>query len=348
MADIDYQDFAVYALENDGTYNELEIEEDNLEEILHEEEVFLVVKQELRRLFIWKGPKSPVRKRFISSRVASKMQEQVRKDSGRHLKIVSVDAGDETIEFLSAFNLQPFEATGQLEDMRYIRNAEKEKQKQEEYKKQLEARKKQQQKGYQSPLLAEMSDEDKEKLKSQMDIADTSAQPSVATTMANQAGLGSRRPSTSRPASVRKKAPSSRKRSRITKAKVDKIINEVTEQDPPDGLKRMNIIIQKDLYAPSVTKSIVLGKEVEKVGWSKVKELPEGHVVLDMKKIRIYIDDEFNEIKAIELFDKDTGNENEKSKKKGKSESKKSSSGKKGNKKDKEKQDRKLPDIPTG
>ena len=49
------------------------------------------------------------------------------KDARYHrCKIVSVDAGDEPIEFLNAFRLESMEVTERLADMRYVRNIERE------------------------------------------------------------------------------------------------------------------------------------------------------------------------------------------------------------------------------
>ena len=72
---IEYQEFLCYTLENDGTHMEMEVEEESIEEKLNPDDVLIFVKQDMRRLWIWKGPKAPVRKRFISSRVAAKIKK---------------------------------------------------------------------------------------------------------------------------------------------------------------------------------------------------------------------------------------------------------------------------------
>ncbi|MFX1312311.1 MAG: hypothetical protein ACFFHD_06830, partial [Promethearchaeota archaeon] len=115
--------FMVYELDDSGERRELNITQDQIEDILNPEQVLVIVREDLRRIFIWKGGKSPVRKRFISSRVAQTLQEELRKDSRYHrCKIVSVDAGDEPVEFLDAFQLESMEVTERLPDMRYVRN----------------------------------------------------------------------------------------------------------------------------------------------------------------------------------------------------------------------------------
>ena len=86
---------------------EIEADVDNISALFTNEGVYLFVRYDLRRIYIWKGPKSPVRKRFISSRVGSKIQEASSK-IGMHLKIVSVDAGDEPVEFLRNFKIESY------------------------------------------------------------------------------------------------------------------------------------------------------------------------------------------------------------------------------------------------
>ena len=82
--------FMVYELDDSGDKIKLEIEEKQLQETMLPEQVLVIVREDLRRIFIWKGPKSPVRKRFISSRVASALQDELMKDARYHrCKIVS-------------------------------------------------------------------------------------------------------------------------------------------------------------------------------------------------------------------------------------------------------------------
>ncbi|HMF31906.1 MAG TPA: hypothetical protein VKK79_10845, partial [Candidatus Lokiarchaeia archaeon] len=122
----DYKDFTVYSLEDTGEIREItDVDQYNVQPILDPKEVFMLVRQDLRRLFIWKGSVSPVRKRFISARRASLLQEEIRKAGGRALKIVSVDQGDEPGEFLEAFRLKSMVVTEVLEDLRYVRNVDR-------------------------------------------------------------------------------------------------------------------------------------------------------------------------------------------------------------------------------
>jgi hypothetical protein len=104
----------VYELDDSGKlrpvyilYPNLGINENQLKYMLYPKKVLLIVREDLRRIYIWKGAESPIRDRFVSSRVASALQEEMMKDARYHpCKIVSVDAGDEPAEFLNSFGLK--------------------------------------------------------------------------------------------------------------------------------------------------------------------------------------------------------------------------------------------------
>lgn len=101
-----YERFMVYELDDSGEKRRVDLTEDNLQSflILHPEQVFVIIREDLRRIFIWKGPKSSTRKIFVSSRKTIALQEELRRELGlRPCKIISVDMGDEPLEFLEAF-----------------------------------------------------------------------------------------------------------------------------------------------------------------------------------------------------------------------------------------------------
>ncbi|MFX0175289.1 MAG: hypothetical protein ACFE85_03550, partial [Candidatus Hodarchaeota archaeon] len=116
-----YHDFMVYELEDTGerrrlSITESEFREENGNGILHPEQVAIIVKEELRRIFIWKGVQSPVRKKFIASRVASDLQNELYKLGNFHrCKVVSVDQGEEPQEFLNAFGFKRDELLKKVE-----------------------------------------------------------------------------------------------------------------------------------------------------------------------------------------------------------------------------------------
>ncbi|MFX0042189.1 MAG: hypothetical protein ACFE8L_04700 [Candidatus Hodarchaeota archaeon] len=108
-----YSNFMIYALKDTGERERLNITEqefsqNNGSKVLNESQVALIVKEDIRRIYIWNGMTSPVRKKFIASRVATELQQELIFSAKFHrCKIVSVDQGDEPQEFLTAFGFKP-------------------------------------------------------------------------------------------------------------------------------------------------------------------------------------------------------------------------------------------------
>lgn len=104
-----YENFMVFSLHDSGEKERINITEtdfleNNGTKILNPKQVVLIVNEELRRIYIWKGSLSSVRKKFIASRVASELQSELTKSAYFHrCKIISVDQGDEPYEFLHNF-----------------------------------------------------------------------------------------------------------------------------------------------------------------------------------------------------------------------------------------------------
>ncbi|MFX0144389.1 MAG: hypothetical protein ACFE9C_09950, partial [Candidatus Hodarchaeota archaeon] len=75
-----HEKFMVYELDDSGEKKKIKVDEDKLQVFLisHPEQVFVIIREDLRRIFIWKGPKSPIRKRFVSSRSTIALQEELR------------------------------------------------------------------------------------------------------------------------------------------------------------------------------------------------------------------------------------------------------------------------------
>ncbi len=107
-----YTDFMIFKVKDTGEDFRLNITEEafrqnNGNEVLHPLQVAIIIKEQLRRIYIWKGISSTVRNKFIASRVASELQRDLMNSSNFHrCKIVSVDQGDEPEEFLNAFGFQ--------------------------------------------------------------------------------------------------------------------------------------------------------------------------------------------------------------------------------------------------
>ena len=110
--------FFAYKLENTGERKEIFFFEKDLTHFLNPNHVLLLVREDLRRIFIWKGAQSSVKKRFMSSKVARDLQQELMKDDLNQLyKIISVDQGDEVQEFLDVFKLKSMKVKESSIDM---------------------------------------------------------------------------------------------------------------------------------------------------------------------------------------------------------------------------------------
>jgi len=107
-----YTDFMIFEVKDNGEHSRLEITEESFRQnngnnVLQPLQTVIIVKEELRKIFLWKGISSSVRRKFIASRVASEIQKDLMNSSNFHrCKIVSVDQGDEPNEFLNTFSFQ--------------------------------------------------------------------------------------------------------------------------------------------------------------------------------------------------------------------------------------------------
>ena len=115
-----YTDFMIFEVRDNGERGRLNITEDAFHQnngscILHSSQVAIIVKEELRRIYIWKGISSSVRKKFIASRVASEIQRELMNSASFHrCKIVSIDQTDEPNEFLDTFGFQKMSNTAEI------------------------------------------------------------------------------------------------------------------------------------------------------------------------------------------------------------------------------------------
>jgi hypothetical protein len=110
-----YENFMIYGLESTGEKVRLDITEEDFRanngtNVLNPYQVLVIVKEGLRRIYIWKGVESPVRKKFIASQVAAQLQNDLVVNGHFHrCKIISVDQGDEPRDFLRAFDFESIE-----------------------------------------------------------------------------------------------------------------------------------------------------------------------------------------------------------------------------------------------
>ena len=276
-----YDEFIVYDLQNTGDRTRLNIKPEELKNHLNPEQVLIIIREDLRRIFIWKGVKSPVRKRFISSRVAQELQRDLIQDSRYHrCKIVSIDQGDELQEFLSAFRLESMEVTERLPDMRYVRNIERDRLLElERLERESKKKKGKPDEDYYSPALEDTTD----------DIVMSSI------------GIG-------RP--LKKEKDRSVQHSKInatiglTEEEKEKIKEKILKISVPENMERQNLILGHALYGAVSKVTDVFGKNVVEIVWEEVKKVPKGVLELDENVFRVYFDDKKGIVEAIEVLKK--------------------------------------------
>lgn len=124
----EWKEFMVFELDEEGEKTEINMNKADLGDYLDLEKAFLIIYQEIKRIYLWKGVRSAVRKRFLGSRVATVVQGEIMKSGLKRCKIVAVDQGDEPEEFLNVFGLEMtvLKEEDKVADKRYIRNIEKE------------------------------------------------------------------------------------------------------------------------------------------------------------------------------------------------------------------------------
>ena len=273
----EYETFMVYELDDSGEYNKIGMAEEELQSNLHPEQVLVIVREDLRRIFIWKGPKSPVRKRFISSRVAQELQEELRKDASYHrCKIVSVDAGDEPNEFLNAFQLKSMEVTERLADMRYVRNIDREKMNEAVITDVAPKVTETKEEEYFSPALQDSSSVPKSK---------SPPKP---------------RPRTQYPTKPMAKTPAG-----LSKEDTEKIKDKILKTEISDGHKRLNLILGHTLLAAVSKSAKVFGEEVVETEWEPVKKVPKNMIELDNHILRVYFNETKGIVEAVEILEKE-------------------------------------------
>ncbi len=269
-----YEEFIVYDLENDGERTKLNINPEELQDYLKPEQVLIIIREDLRRIFIWKGSKSPVRKRFISSRVAQDLQRDLIQDTRYHrCKIISIDQGDELQEFLNAFRLESMEVTERLPDMRYIRNVERDR-------------------------LLELERLGKEKKPNSVAKNDDDyyspgleADDVIISSFAIGTPIG-------------KKKEKKRVKDELPGEEIEKIKEKILQISVPEGLERQNLILGHKLYGAVSKVTDVFGENVEDIIWEEVKKLPKGVMELDNNIFRVYFNEKKGIVEAVEVLKK--------------------------------------------
>ncbi len=268
-----YKKFMIFGLESTGEKVRLDISEDtfrlnNGQNVLDPNQVLIIIKEGLRRIYIWKGLNSHVRKKFIAAQVAAELQNDLVVEARFHrCKIISVDQGDEPNEFLRAFDF----STAELPEL-IDRNSPEFKQ-------------------IHSTSTRTASELDGKKVHSWKgttpSLKGKKGSPAITQTMTERA----------------KEEPKKTIKSFNTDEK--EIIEKIVKNNVPAGLKRQNLILGNfQIFGATIKKAKIFGKEVEEVKWEPVNSLPEGIIELTDRTLRIYIDDTSKTIEGIEVLQK--------------------------------------------
>ena len=268
-----YENFMIFGLESTGEKVKLDISEDmfrsnNGQNILDSNQVLIIVKEGLRRIYIWKGVNSHVRKKFIASRVAADLQNDLVVDAHFHrCKIISVDQGDEPNEFLRAFGFTSAELPDLLD-----RNSQEFKQ------------------------IHSISTPTPPELDGKKVHTWNGSPPSL---------KGKKTYPTNRKTETKKIEEKPKKAIKSFKTDDKEIIRKIVKNTIPANLKRQNLILGNfQIFGAAIKKAKIFGKEVEEVEWEPVSLLPEGIIELTDRTLRIYVDETSKTIEGIEILQK--------------------------------------------
>ena len=79
----------VFLVNPDGTTTELS-SDNSIKNILKTEECYIIVADDIKKVFLWKGLKSNVRSKFIGARLSQEIRGQV----GMHYAVIPLDEGN--------------------------------------------------------------------------------------------------------------------------------------------------------------------------------------------------------------------------------------------------------------
>ncbi len=268
-----YENFMIFGLESTGEKVKLDISEatfrlNNGQNILDSNQVLIIVKEGLRRIYIWKGVNSHVRKKFIASRVAADLQNDLVVDAHFHrCKIISVDQGDEPIEFLRAFDFTTVELPELLD-----RDSQEFKQ------------------------IHSISTPTPPELDGKKVHTWNGSPPSL---------KGKKKSSTTSPTVTKNTEEKPKEAIKSFKTDDKEIIRKIVKNNVPTNLKRQNLILGNfQIYGAAIKKAKIFGKEVEEVEWEPVSSLPKGIIELTDRTLRIYVDETSKTIEGIEILQK--------------------------------------------
>ena len=119
-------EFMCFEIESNEQKNKLDIKPEELQYYLNPDKILLIVREDVRRIYLWTGALTSAKKRFIGARIATNLQAELIKEGYHRCSIKTIDQGSEQKEFLNLFGLQSMEVTKQLQDKYYVLNSKKE------------------------------------------------------------------------------------------------------------------------------------------------------------------------------------------------------------------------------
>jgi len=266
-----YENFMIFGLESTGEKIKLDISEEsfranNGQNVLDSHQVLVIVKEDLRRIYIWKGVNSHVRKKFIASRIAAELQNDLVVNGHFHrCKIVSVDQGDEPNDFMRAFNFQTLIAPEFLE-----RDSVEFKQLHSSSLKES----------------AETSDKKVHGWTGPPPMLNGKVKTPVAVKKVDKEIIHIPQPSI-----------------KSTKLDNERVLDKIVNNKVPANFKRQNLILGDfQIYGAAIKKAKVFGREVEEVEWELVNSIPEGPIELTDRTIRLYTNGKSGTIEGIEIL----------------------------------------------
>ena len=85
----------LFLINPDGTTTEITTK-DSIKDVLKTDECYVLVADDVRKVFLWKGLKSSVRSKFIGA----KRSQEIRGQVGMHYAVVPLDEGEEDADFI--------------------------------------------------------------------------------------------------------------------------------------------------------------------------------------------------------------------------------------------------------
>jgi hypothetical protein len=251
-----------YEVSEDGTLQEVELSKDGLDST----KVVCVVDDETKSIYLWKGSRADIRRKFVGARVATNL----RTEYGFNFKVRPVEEGEEPPTFFTALD-------GSTAAVRVMKPGEvAPSQKPPTPKARSEARRAEPEPAKAPPIPA------------------TSLRPPATTATAKASA------STRVPAASPRTAATPAGAASVTEEEIQGMIQELENQPPPEGYSRELLIVHNELYTIALHKLTVFGQEKVEKRFEKVRDPPEGTFMAEGFVPRVIVKD--HKVLGIELL----------------------------------------------